>query len=168
MKIKDQIRSRREQLEMEMGELARRVGVTEQAVRHWESGRSFPGKSKAHLVEDALSITLDWTEGVSRRETSTAASLINHADIELLVTLCKLPVGVKLLFAKLAQAYIDDVTTSVKPFAEEEKPRNVKPFVTESGSTSDTPDTKGSQNASGEKKTVPANPKQRRQVASTG
>lgn len=108
MKIKDQIRSRRESLGMDMLQLARRVGVTEQAVRHWESGRSYPGKSKMHLLETALSFVLDWTEGLKPvGEGKTAAAMIDEGDVSLLLVICKLPLRVKTLLGELAQAHLE-------------------------------------------------------------
>lgn len=49
MLVKDQLQVRMEQLSMPVNDLARRVGVSDQSVRHWLNGRSFPGKAKCHL-----------------------------------------------------------------------------------------------------------------------
>ena len=117
MQIKDQIRARREQLGISVQELAKRVGVSGQAIRHWESGRSFPGKSKAPSVETALSFTLDWTEG--RKATAAQpqmASLIEQGDIDLLLLLCRLPAPYKALLTGLAQAQLDAIVGGRKPF----------------------------------------------------
>jgi transcriptional regulator with XRE-family HTH domain len=117
MQIKDQIRARREQLGISVQELAKRVGVSGQAIRHWESGRSFPGKSKAPSVEAALSFTLDWTEG--RKATAAQpqmASLIEQGDIDLLLLLCRLPAPYKALLTGLAQAQLDAIVGGRKPF----------------------------------------------------
>lgn len=121
MQIKDQIRARREQLGVSVAELAKRVGVSGQAIRHWESGRSFPGKSKAPFVETALSFTLDWTEG---RKASAAqpqmAALIEQGDIDLLLLLCRLPAPFKALLTELAQMQLGAIVGKREGFASKE------------------------------------------------
>lgn len=110
MQIKDQIRSRREALGMEMDQLAKRVGVTEQAVRHWESGRSYPGKSKMRMVEQALSFVLDWTEGAKPfGEGKTAAAMIDQGDVDMLLVICKLPLKAKTLIVELSKLHLEAV-----------------------------------------------------------
>lgn len=127
MQIKDQIRARREQLGISVAELAKRVGVSGQAIRHWESGRSFPGKSKAPSVETALSFTLDWTEG---RKASAAqpqmAALIEQGDIDLLLLLCRLPAPFKALLTELAQAQLGAIVGKREGFSakETEQPKS--------------------------------------------
>ena len=107
MKIKDQIRSRREKLGIEMKELANRVGVTEQAVRHWETGRSYPGKRKMHDVEAALSFVLDWTEGTRPEgQGKTASAMVDQGDVNLLLVICKLPLAAKNLIGDLAKMHL--------------------------------------------------------------
>jgi transcriptional regulator with XRE-family HTH domain len=121
MLIKDQIRARREQLGISVAELAKRVGVSGQAIRHWESGRSFPGKSKAPDVETALSFTLDWTEG--RKAVAAQpqmAALIEQGDIELLLLLCRLPTPFKVLMAELAKAQLDAILGKREGFTSKE------------------------------------------------
>ena len=104
MRIKDQIQMRREALGLSMKELADRVGVTEQAVRHWESGRSFPGKSKSRLVEEALTFNLDWAEGTPQvADGKTAAALVDQSDIELLMLIARLPLRAKNAVAEFAR-----------------------------------------------------------------
>lgn len=123
---------------MSFGQLALRIGVTEQAVRHWESGRSYPGKSKAKIVEEALGIQLDWTEGEGHGDRETAASMIRHADIELLIKLCQLPMEIKMLFGKLADQYAGAQTAAESNNKETESIKNekfgnvIQPFMTES------------------------------------
>lgn len=110
MKIKDQIRVRREALGMDMSQLAMRVGVTEQAVRHWENGRSYPSKSKIRLLEEALSFTMDWSEGENPvSEGKTAAAMIDQSDVDLLLVICKLPLRAKNLFGELARLHLDAI-----------------------------------------------------------
>ena len=126
MQIKDQIRARREQLGISVAELAKRVGVSGQAIRHWESGRSFPGKSKAPSVETALSFTLDWTEG--RKATAAQpqmAALIEQGDIDLLLLLCRLPAPFKALLTELAQMQLGAIVGKREGFnsRESEQPK---------------------------------------------
>lgn len=109
MKIKDQIRIRREALGMSMKELADRVGVTEQAVRHWEGGRSFPGKKKTSLVEQALSFTIDWSEGSPVAEGRTAAAMVDQQDMELLLVIARLPRRAKEVIGEMARMHADAV-----------------------------------------------------------
>lgn len=110
MLIKDQIRSRRESLGLSMQQLADRVGLTEQAIRHWESGRSFPGKSKMAALEQALSFTLDWTEGRNAEgQGKTAASMVDQGDIELVLVIARLPQQAKTLIGDLARMHLEAV-----------------------------------------------------------
>lgn len=108
MKIKDQIRSRRDQLGISVPELAKRVGVSLQAVRHWEAGRSFPSKSKSPAVEDALSFRLDWTEGItSRLERPDITALLDNQDVDILMSIRRLPEPVKKIIVEFAKAYLE-------------------------------------------------------------
>lgn len=117
MKIKDQIKSRREQLGVTVNELARRVGVSHQSVRHWEAGRSFPGKAKAPKLEDALSFRLDWTQGVrSRRERPDATALLDQADIEIMLVIRRLPMSVKMTMVELANLYLEAIESTPGSF----------------------------------------------------
>jgi transcriptional regulator with XRE-family HTH domain len=110
MKIKDQIKSQRERLNMDTTQLAKRVGVTNQAVLHWESGRSYPKKQRMHDVEQALSFELDWTEGLqSKREGTTAVAMLAQEDIDLLLIICKLPFAAKEALKKIAYLHLEAV-----------------------------------------------------------
>jgi transcriptional regulator with XRE-family HTH domain len=127
MQIKDQIRARREQLGVSVNELAKRLGVSSQAIRHWESGRSFPGKSKAPGVEAALSFTLDWTQGKRADATkSQMAALLGQGDIDLLMLLCRLPAPFKALLTNLAQMHLAAITGDKRAFsgAKTEEPKS--------------------------------------------
>lgn len=136
MQIKDQIRARREQLGISVAELAKRVGVSGQAIRHWESGRSFPGKSKAPDVEAALSFTLDWTEG--RRADAAQpqmAALVKQEDMDLLMLLCRLPAPFKALLADLAKMQLASIVGDKKAFSVRAEEAPSQPFaVRERGS----------------------------------
>lgn len=129
MQIKEQIRARREQLGVSVSELARRVGVSAQSVRHWESGRSFPGKSKAPHVESALSFTLDWTEG---KRTSAAqpqmAALVAQGDIDLLLLLCRLPTPFKDLMTDMARMHLAAIVGDKKGFSGKASEQPAPPF----------------------------------------
>lgn len=110
MRIKDQIRIRREALGMDMHELAQRVGVTEQAVRHWENGRSYPSKAKTRLLEQALSFSMDWSEGENPvTEGKTAAAMVDKDDVDLLLTICRLPLRAKQVMSEFARMHLEAV-----------------------------------------------------------
>lgn len=129
MKIKDQIRARREQLGVSVNELANRVGVSSQAIRYWESGRSFPGKSKAPSVESALSFVLDWTEGKKAAAIKPQmAALVSQEDIDLLLLLSRLPVSFKELIASVANAHLAAITGTKKAFSAIESGRKQTSF----------------------------------------
>ena len=136
MKVKDQIKARREQLGMSIDELARRLEVSGQAVRRWESGRSFPGKSKAGALEAALSITLDWTEGARPAASGNAMSaLVNHADIDLLLLICQLPPQAKQLVGDLVRMHLTALEGGRKAFSDKVTQTGVASF-TEKNETS--------------------------------
>ena len=105
MKIKDQIHNRRELLGISKEELAKRVGVTEQAVRHWESGRSYPSKRKMGKIEEVLSFSLEWTEG-ARGSSKTMLELTTEADAELLGLIQRLPATMKKLVCELVRTHL--------------------------------------------------------------
>ncbi len=116
MQIKEQIRSRREALGMDMAQLAMRVGVTEQAVRHWENGRSYPSKAKTRLLEEALSFTMDWSEGANPiSEGKTAAAMIDKKDVDLLLVICQLPLKAKNLIGEICRLHLDAVKQARRP-----------------------------------------------------
>lgn len=130
MKIKDQIRARREQLGVTIDGLAKRIGVSHQAVRHWEAGRSFPSKTKAPRVEEALSFRIDWTEGVkSRLERPDITSLLDQEDIDILLVIRKLPASVKRIIEDFARAYMDALEGGRSGFAERSTEVSVGSFA---------------------------------------
>lgn len=107
MKVKDQIRVRREQLGISVDELAKRLEVSGQAVRYWEAGRSFPGKAKAAALEVALSMNIDYTEGAGDAYgKNPMAALIDKSDTDLLLLICQLPAPAKKLFGELVQMHV--------------------------------------------------------------
>lgn len=131
MKVNDQIRARREQLGISVRELAEAVQVSEQAVRHWESGRSSPGKLKARDVERELSFTIDWTEGATDRGRPVGASaLISQGDLELMLVMVQLPPEVKHLFVEMARQFIESRRGKPRPsFAEKVEVAPVQAFA---------------------------------------
>lgn len=105
MLIKDQLRVRMDQLQMPVTELARRVGVSGQSVRHWLEGRNYPTKVKTALIEDALSVRLDFSEGTTEQGV-TVDETLRKADIETFILISRLPPDVQDLFAELAEKFL--------------------------------------------------------------
>lgn len=132
MKIKDQIRARREQLGMSIVQLAEKLGVTDQAVRYWEAGRSNPGKNMARRLEGQLDFNLDWTEGARHSgDRSTINALIDQHDIDLLLLICRLPFDAKNLLGEFARVHLRalegrtieerETTAKIPPFLEKKQ-----------------------------------------------
>ncbi|WOB06535.1 helix-turn-helix transcriptional regulator [Piscinibacter gummiphilus] len=110
MKIKDQIRSRREALGMTMKELADRVGTSEQAVRQWETRGSIPRQKTLRLVEQALSFQIDFTEGLAPPGGGkTAAAYIEQSDIDLVLIIGRLPLHAKTVIGEMARMHLEAV-----------------------------------------------------------
>lgn len=129
MKVKDQLKVRREQLGISVNELAKRLGVSAQAVRHWENGRSFPGKSKTAALETALSFNIDWTEGArAAAQRPQAASLIDPNDVELLLKIARLPPPAKALFGSLVDLHLDAIGGGGPVISERIKESPARPF----------------------------------------
>ena len=102
MEIKDQLRIQMERLSIPVSELARRVGVSQQSVRYWLIGRSFPGKAKTQLLERELSFKLDYSEGEIVQGPTVEASL-RQTDIETFIDFQNLPPEMKLLISQLTR-----------------------------------------------------------------
>lgn len=129
MKVGQQIQIRMDQLGVSVAELARRVGVSGQAVRHWIQGRSFPGKRHAPAVEQALSFNLDYTEGAGRRQgREDASSMMERNDVELMLLMARLEPEVKLAIRRLAEALLAAQKSPVPAFSGKSKPAAVEPF----------------------------------------
>ena len=105
MDIKDQIKIRMAELGIKPPELGRRGGVSAQSVRFWLAGRSFPGKAKTTLLENALSFKLNFSEGLNEF-TSTVEDGLHETDIKTFLALSKLPPQFKHVFAALAQELV--------------------------------------------------------------
>ena len=103
MLVKDQIKIRMDQLDMSVNELAKLVGVSGQSVRHWLAGRSFPGKSKINLLNEALTVKLDYSQGESGQGITVEQALEQDA----LLAIRKLPPELQQMFIKLANAYVE-------------------------------------------------------------
>jgi transcriptional regulator with XRE-family HTH domain len=129
MKVKDQLRTRRQQLGISVNELAGRMGVSAQAVRYWESGRSFPGKAKTSALEGALSMRIDWTEGArDAAKRPQVASLIDPDDVELLLQIARLPPPAKALVASLVRMHLEATGIDPRAGLERAKESRVRPF----------------------------------------
>lgn len=129
MKVKDQLKIRREQLGISVNELAKRLGVSGQAIRHWESGRSFPGKSKTTALETALSFSIDWTEGARTTGQKVApGSLIDPNDVELLLKIARLPPPAKALFGSLVDLHLNALDEGGAVISERIKESPARPF----------------------------------------
>ncbi|MBU3577514.1 helix-turn-helix transcriptional regulator [Polynucleobacter sp. UK-Kesae-W10] len=145
MKVSEQIQARREQLGISINELAKRLEVSGQAVRHWESGRSFPGKSKTVALESILGMSIDWTEGVrSKSAKSPISTLVNQGDIDLLLLICRLPPQAKDLIQQFVSMHLTALDGGRKAFSDRVKTGVIAPFKEKK-----TQATKGEINAKG-------------------
>ena len=133
MKVSHQIRHQRESLNLSVSEVASRVGVSDQAVRHWESGRSYPSKAKAREIERALEFTIDWSEGErsAGEGLGSSTAMINPRDLDLLLLLCRLPGDFKRSLEEVASLHLKAIeggrfsereqTSPVGTFSDREK-----------------------------------------------
>lgn len=129
MKVGQQIQVRMDQLGVSVSELAKRIGVSGQAVRHWISGRSFPGKRHAPALERALSFTLDYTEGRARQSGSeTAASMMDRQDIELMLLISRLSPAMRIALRRLVEASLS-TGSGTGGFSEVVKAEPVEAFI---------------------------------------
>lgn len=129
MKVGQQIQLRMDELGVSVNELAKRVGVSGQAVRHWMQGRSFPGKKHAPALESALSFNLDYTEGAGKKQgREDASNMMERQDVELMLLISRLDPSIKSALRRLAEACMASQSTSGKPFMSRDKPVTVKPF----------------------------------------
>lgn len=130
MLIKDQIRARREQLGISLVEFAEKLGVTDQAVRHWEGGRSNPSKKMAQLVERTLDFQIDWSEGARHSGSSnTINALLDQKDIDLLLVICRLPFDAKSLIGELARMHLAALERGKRAINEREATQPIPPFL---------------------------------------
>jgi len=130
MKIKDQIRARRDQLGISVTELSDKMGVTDQAVRHWESGRSNPSKRLARQLEEILKFQLDWSEGARHSgDDSTINALIDQRDIDLLLVICRLPYDAKNLIGEFAKMHLAALERGAHTINAREATKSIPPFL---------------------------------------
>lgn len=87
-------------LRVSVKQLAEQLGVSDQTVRHWLSGRSFPGKGKAPALEDALSFKLDYSQGATAHPPVADA----REDVAGLLAITRLPPSIKKLVFEFAAA----------------------------------------------------------------
>lgn len=125
MKIGEQIKARRVQAGLAVAALAQQVGVSEQAVRYWEAGRSDPSKEVARRVEAALDMRLDWSEGAGQPAKNV---LIPSQDIDLLLLLGQLPYEAKLALSQIVRLLVDAQSRGARLLREREEAPPAKPF----------------------------------------
>ena len=129
MKVGNQIKIRMEQLGVSVPELARRIGVSGQAVRHWIAGRSFLGKRHAPALEQALSFNIDFTEGVGKRDGRKGATeIMEKQDVELMLMVSRLEPSMKLALHQLVEACLTTQMGSASSFSVKECRQPVESF----------------------------------------
>lgn len=106
MQVKDQLRVRMEQLQIDVTTLAKRIGVSNQSVRHWLNGRSFPGKRHVPDLEKALSMKLDFSEGETPTAVPTVEATLQAGDIELFLKISRLPPELKRSILGVVDAFL--------------------------------------------------------------
>lgn len=115
MKVSEQIRMHRERLDMTLSELGRRLDVSPAAIRHWETGRSMPGRKMFAAIEEVFGTKIDWTGGQGVEESDAVNDAMLHLDDYTRVTLRSLlsmDLDSRRAFAVLAQAHADLITRS--------------------------------------------------------
>lgn len=115
MLVKDQLRVRMDQLGISVTELAKRLEVSNQSVRHWLTGRSFPGKRHVPQLERELSFKLDFSEGNTPHVTPTVDATLQQTDIELFIKISKLPADMKLVVKDLVDTMYMRMTPEPAP-----------------------------------------------------
>lgn len=129
MKVAQQLQVRMEQLGVSTTELARRVGVSAQAVRHWLAGRSFPSKRQAPKVEQALSFNIDFTEGAGKKAgRQDGSTLMERTDVELVLMISKLEPKMRVALHQLVEACLASQAGNSKSFTERHKAQPVEAF----------------------------------------
>lgn len=115
MQVKDQIKLRMQELGITHGQLARLCQTSDQAVRHWTKGRSYPNKKKLPLLEQALSMKIDFGEGATPAG-QTLTEAMPSRDAELFAKIQRLPPATKMTFEQLADQILAQYP--VAPFFE--------------------------------------------------
>ena len=86
MSFSELLKQCRKQQGMSQAELASKLGVTQQAVGKWESGKSSPDPTTVARIAEILSTTADFLLGLYRPVASS-----NHAGRAVLWQLCREP-----------------------------------------------------------------------------
>lgn len=129
MRVGQQIQVRMEQLGVSVQELARRVGVSGQAARHWIAGRSFPGKRHAPKLEAALSFNLDYTEGAGKKAgRPDASTIMDRGDVELMLMVSRLDPHMRIALHHLVEACLATQADSAAAFSVREGRKPVDAF----------------------------------------
>jgi transcriptional regulator with XRE-family HTH domain len=105
VEVKDQLRLRMEQLKITVPQVAKAIGVSNQSVRHWLSGRSFPGKRHVPALEKYLSFKIDFSEGAVSPG-PTVETALERTDIELFLLISKVPAPMKVPLYRLVEEVI--------------------------------------------------------------
>ena len=116
MDIKEQIRARRLAIGLSVQDFAKAVGVSEQTVRHWESGRNYPVKRRRDAVERALTHKLDWRGGGAPMD-QDHDPLFDKGDLLLLGKLRRLSPSAKAVVSQLLDEL--QVTSGERLFIDE-------------------------------------------------
>lgn len=90
MLVKDQLRLQMKRLGISVAQLARRLEVSDQSVRYWLTGRSFPGKRHVPALERELGLHIDFSEGATPSSVPRPAEIQAQQDLELLLLIQKL------------------------------------------------------------------------------
>ena len=128
MQVGQQIQFRMDQLGVSVPELAKRIGVSAQAIRFWLAGRSFPGKRHAPALEKALSFTVDYTEGAAKSSgRESAGELMNKFDLEIALKVAQLTPTMKIALKALVDECLS-LQTSGGALMDRERLAPAKPF----------------------------------------
>ena len=129
MKVGQQIQFRMDQLGVSVPELARRIGVSAQAIRFWLTGRSFPGKRHAPALEKALSFTVDYTEGAAKSAgRENASELMNKFDLEIALKVAQLTPTMKIALKALVDECLSLQSSGRTSLLEKERAAPAKTF----------------------------------------
>lgn len=115
MLVKDQIKVRMQELGVSHAQLARLCQTSDQTIRHWTKGRSYPSKKLIPLLEQALSFKVDFGEGAAAAGQTVAEGMPSR-DAELFSKIQRLPAEAKLSFEQLADQLLQQYP--VAPFFE--------------------------------------------------
>jgi transcriptional regulator with XRE-family HTH domain len=121
MQVKDQIKLRMSQLKFTYEDVAGGLGVSEQTVRHWCSGRNFPGKRHTVALESLLDFKLDFSEGASddlsprEKVIGEIATSLDNVDLETMQAISKLPKALRQQVSALVRSMAASQVTHGMP-----------------------------------------------------